>query len=62
MLLLHYLRSLLWPDWEVLNTRGQLVKALPSLDPAQDALREEGSLAALVAQKDDVQSLQNITP
>lgn len=61
MLLLQYLRSLLRPDWEVLNTRGQLVKALASLDPAHDALREEGALAALVAQEDDVQSLHNMT-
>lgn len=54
----NYLRSLLWPDGEILNTRGQLIKALTILDPTQDALREESTLAALVAQKEDVQSLK----
>ena len=52
-----YLGCLLGPQWEVLSTRGKLVKALPTVDSSWNALREEGALAALVTQEDDVQSL-----
>ena len=55
-----YLRCLLGPDREVLSARGQLVKALGGVDLAQNALREEGSLATLVTQEDDVQSLHQL--
>ena len=55
-----YLRCLLGPDREILSARGQLIKALGGVDLAQNALREEGSLAALVTQEDDVQSLHQL--
>ena len=52
-----HLRGLLGPDGEVLNPGCQLIKALTSLNSAQDALGEEGALAALVTQEQDVQCL-----
>ena len=53
-----HLRCLLGPDREILCARSQLIKALGGVDLAQDAFREEGSLATLVAQEYNVQCLR----